>query len=264
MEDDDTGNVILIQETEEKKTVFRLAYEQAERKNESHSAVFYDYDITSGPIRGDGSAGNKYVVNATKQGINSDVNYEVAGEGEDKKQMFGFGNSNKTINTGRGDEAVNQSGGNYGGCFYNIVDGIDGDSVRWSGGITGPKLFGTGDKDSTGENHVAGKTIHNGYSLEFKGEGDTYTLTAVRDENKAIVSTAKDLDRFGYNRPNWDNTKTIWTNNFWPMDGEKGVDPKFGGPTRVMSQGNEGNVLTKDFPLSDIPYIEGGDRKSVV
>lgn len=263
VEDDDTGNVILIQETEEKKTVFRLAYEQAERKNESHSAVFYDYDITSGPIRGDGSAGNKYVVNATKQGINSDVNYEVAGEGEDKKQMFGFGNSNKTINTGRGDEAVNQSGGNYGGCFYNIVDGIDGDSVRWSGGITGPKLFGTGDKDSTGENHVAGKTIHNGYSLEFKGEGDTYTLTAVRDPSNAIVSTAKDLDRFGYNRPNWNNTKTIWTNNFWPMDGKKGVDPQFGGPTRVESRNDEGNVLTKDFPLSDIPYVEGGERNPV-
>ncbi len=47
------------------------------------------------------------------------------------------------------------------------------------------------------------------------------------------------------------------------MDGKKGVDPQFGGPTRVESRNDEGNVLTKDFPLSDIPYVEGGERNPV-
>ena len=251
VEDDGTGNVILIQETEEKKTVFRLAYEQAKRDNESHSAVFYDYDITDGTVSGgNGTEGNPYIVNSNKQGINSASN---AGTGA----RYAFGNANtgngwdKTVDkthmgvtweTLTGSQTPNVANSNNpSGCTFGIVDGLEGDSVRWSSGMTGPKLFGTGDKYGAGENYVAGKTIHNGYSLEFKGEGDTYTLTAVKKSGATVLS---DLEMFGYNRDNWNHTRKIFSNEFWPLDGETDcMDRKFGGTTFLKS--------SDPFPKSD-------------
>ncbi len=243
VEDDNTGNVILIQETEEKKTVFRLAYEQAQRDNELHSAVFYDYDITDGTVSGgNGTEGNPYIVNSNKQGINSASN---AGTGA----RYAFGNANtgngwdgKDYKVSWGSQTPNvANSNNLSGCTFGIVDGIEGDSVRWSSGMTGPKLFGTGDKYGAGENYVAGKTIHNGYSLEFKGEGDTYTLTAVKKGGATVLS---DLEMFGYNRDNWNHTRKIFSNEFWPLDGETDcMDRKFGGTTLLKS--------SDPFPMSD-------------
>ncbi len=265
VEDDGTGNVILIQETEEKKTVFRLAYEQAERKNESHSAVFYDYDITDETVSGgNGTKDDPYIVNSNKQGINSESN---AGTGA----RYAFGNANtgngwdKTVDkthmgvtweTLTGSQTPNVANSNNpSGCTFGIVDGLEGDSVRWSSGMTGPKLFGTGDKYGAGENYVAGKTIHNGYSLEFKGEGDTYTLTAVKKGKDTVLSG---LERFGHTRPNYNNTKKIFSNEFWPLDGETDcMDRKFGGTTFLKSA--EGVVFPKsDFGTDHNPHPSFG------
>ena len=254
VEDDGTGNVILIQETEEKKTVFRLAYEQAQRDNELHSAVFYDYDITDGTESGgSGTEEYPYIVNSNKQGINSASN---AGTGA----RYAFGNANtgngwdgKDYKVSWGSQTPNvANSNNLSGCTFGIVDGIEGDSVRWSSGMTGPKLFGTGDKYGAGENYVAGKTIHNGYSLEFKGEGDTYTLTAVKKSGATVLS---ELERFKYNRDNWNYTKKIFSNEFWPLDGETDrADKKFGKTTYLKS--TDGTVFpSSDFQDDHNPYF---------
>lgn len=80
-----------------------------------------------------------------------------------------------------------------------MVSGIEEDgNVEFN--VSAPKVFGTEPQ--------TGKTQYDDYSLDFKCDGDTYTLSAVRGTAMA------DLEKFGH-----PGTHTnIWTNNFWPMD----------------------------------------------
>lgn len=236
-------NVILIQETEAGRTMIRLVYDQkVHAENATHKAMFYDYDITDGV-----NSVNK--VSVTKKGINSNV------EG---KNVLGFGNGPGVLATGLGtnkgtdEKFINQANLEslvYKGCSFGLVSGMDGGhDVTFGNGVTGPSLFGTTGKD------VKGKTIIDGYSLEFKGEGDTYTMTAVKKDG---VMVRDDLDRLGRSRLNWNKTKATWSNEFWPLDKENAVDPKFGAREDLSTVEVNGNG---NYNLPDSDF--GGDHNA--
>ncbi len=232
------GNVILIQETAAGQTMLRLVYDQkVHKENATHDVTFYDYDITKGVIK---EGEDKGKVDAWRQGINSEDNVKgIATTDEEKSRVLGFGNGPGVVDTGLGDnkgsdgryinQATTAAKGDlveYNGCSFGLVSGMKGDhDVEFGNGVKGPSLFGT-----TAEG-VKGKTVINGYSLEFKGEGDTYTMTTVKDASKTVV--LENLDKLGYIRDAWHKegtpaTRKLFSNEFWPLDNETGTDPKFG------------------------------------
>lgn len=220
------NGVILIQETEAGRTALRLVYDQKKHKDSaSHSVMFYDYDVTEGVIT---EGANKDKVNVEKKGINGN------GQTADNHGL-GFGNGPGVLGTGLGANTgtdgkkinmANSTSDVYRGCSFGLVSSMNGDNdVTFGNGVTGPSLFGTTSKG------VTGKTLIDGYSLKFKGEGDTYTMTAVTKkdpETKSDISVLDDLDRLQHIMFGYKKKSVIWSNEFWPLDKENAVDPKFG------------------------------------
>lgn len=192
----------------DQKTVIRLVYD-TKQDTYNNSAVFYDYDISNGGYR---TSGNAKIIDTGEAGINSTANC-----GETPK--YAFGNSNAGTNFGtniwNGNELNKNNGKGYKGCTFGLVSGIEEDgNVEFN--VSAPKVFGTEPQ--------TGKTQYDDYSLDFKCDGDTYTLSAVRGTAMA------DLEKFGH-----PGTHTnIWTNNFWPMDDA----PSWGAEGHDMKSGN--------------------------
>ena len=95
-------------------------------------------------------------------------------------------------------------------------------------GVVGPTLFGNAE--------VKGKTIYSGdnNTVTFNREGDTYTLTAAT----AGGNTTEDLHYFKYQMSNWNNTRTLYSNEFWLLDNvpeQNRKDTLFGDPNDVKS-----------------------------
>ena len=63
--------------------------------------------------------------------------------------------------------------------------------------------------------------------MQFNRSGDTYTLTAVNGANLNGLEKFTKLTQYSSGEAFWGN-KTIWTNNFWPMDREHNKDPHSG------------------------------------
>ena len=198
-------NTILIKED----TVIRLVANQTKSEYEN-AATFYDYDITDdGETTWDGTNGS--------HGINSSSNY--AGSGA--KLAFG----NKNTGTSLGGETWSDSQGatntlnayNRGsldGCTFGLVTGLDTDGhIIYANDVNAPNLFDDG--------AAKGKTIYDGWSLNFKRVGDTYTLSSVSGENATKV---EGLEYFNNPVTNGTPYTHIWTNNFWPMDKNAGTD----------------------------------------
>ena len=207
-------NVILIQQEGTENTILRLIYSPTEHTKD-YGAVFYDYDVSDG-LRSDG------MIDVAGKGINSKGNYA-----DDGRAKLGFGNGEGVLKTGLGDESwggntLNKSNANgFNGCTFGMVSRIGaGDTLIFDSTIDAPALFG--DEAATGKSTVKG------HSLRFNQEGDTYTLTAVTGTGTS------GLESFWLKRPNWNNTKTIYSNGFWPMDDMKteGKDPQFGLSTK--------------------------------
>lgn len=208
---DEDKNAILITDG----SVIRLVYAPTTGSH-TNAANFYDYDITE-----DGTHTHK---NGNAQGINNPENYENYTSGDAK---FAFGNAN----TGTGldtqsweGNTLNKANTNnkFQGCTYGIVSGLDEDRhLIYSEGIAAPNLFNEG--------AAKGKTSYeNGqYSLQFNRSGDTYTLTAVNGADLEGLEKFTKLTQYSNGDKFWNN-KTIWTNNFWPMDGEHNKDPHTG------------------------------------
>ena len=115
-----------------------------------------------------------------------------------------------------------------------MVNSVTQDGPVYTAGLTDPGLFT--------DKAVSGKENVSGYSLSFNQEGDTYTLSSVKDENGN--NTVDDLEKFKdiYDaKPPWSpNHKVIYSNNFWPLDklqyagkdinlGQKGVEYRITG-----------------------------------
>lgn len=103
--------------------------------------------------------------------------------------------------------------------------GLSNGVIQYADGIAAPKLFDDGNAN--------GKTSYDSgqYTLAFDRDGDTYTLASVGG-----TSSANHLQTFT-GRWNWNNTRKIWSNHFWPMDNVTGKDPHTGAP------GNTGTYI---------------------
>lgn len=210
------------------KTVLCLVY-TPKSGSYTNSTTFYDYDITNGNL------------NSQQQGINSVDNYSGSGE------KFAFGNAN----CGTGMDGAKHDGyymnqysvpgyaddlapqANY-GCNFGLVTKLDTNGkLKYADGVIAPYLFNDGSAE--------GKYTYEGSKLTFSREGDIYTLSSAALNNGQTISN---LDRF--NNPTgikWDGSAithtSIFTNNFWPMDGTTNrKDPKFGGDDRPIVNGS--------------------------
>ena len=236
---DEDKNAILITDG----SVIRLVYAPTTGSH-TNAANFYDYDITE-----DGTHTHK---NGNAQGINNPENYENYTSGDAK---FAFGNAN----TGTGldtqsweGNTLNKANTNnkFQGCTYGIVSGLDEDRhLIYSEGIAAPNLFNEG--------AAKGKTSYeNGqYSLQFNRSGDTYTLTAVNGADLEGLEKFTKLTHYSDGEPFYEN-KTIWTNNFWPMDGKHNTDPHTGTYDESKRETFTGIYGGSTYPPSDdsIPH----------
>ena len=220
----ENNTTILIKEN----TVLRLVFDPT-TANYNNTANFYDYDITDdGRTTWDSTNG--------QHGINSDSNYTESGA------KFAFGNANTGTAlqneswNGNTLNQYNRSGNGYQGCTFGLVTGLDSSgNIQYAPGVNAPKLFNDGD--------ATGKRTITDYSLNFNRSGDTYTLSSVGG------AELTGLEYFNHPVTGTTVYDHIWTNNFWPMDGNPGKDGLTGNyMDRGKYVGFDGNQL---YPPSD-------------
>lgn len=94
-------------------------------------------------------------------------------------------------------------------CLYGLVKGIDAHgNLVFQDSVTHEALFN--------EAALANKTSFDDYEAVFYQNGNISVLKAVTNGNGVRVLDNLDLL---WNRPNWNNTITMWSNSFWPLDG---------------------------------------------
>lgn len=239
-------------------SVIRLVY-NATHKTHSNPVDFYDYNISDGNIytsaadawnqtnpQATSSQTNtkKWYANTVRKGINDPVNYTGSGA------KLGFGNSVNatTMETERwnGMPLNTANSNSYGTCTFGLTTGTvmqDGEEyVQYNTGVAAPKLF---NEQGGADSEITGKKTHvDEYQLLFDQQGDSYVLQSVK-QNQGGRIVADGLSNLQY-RQNWNKTKKIWTNNFWPMDDSS-------------SHGTDGN----DLIFGDITSTIYGNRRSV-
>lgn len=220
-------------------TVIRLVYD-IKNSNFDADTAFYDYDITDGKIYSEAdlsaakrnresapSAQNKWYLYTEQQGINSPQNYP---EGTTNGKLA-FGNSESIAPTGLGNQTcggynINQANGSVqGGGTFGLVTGLTEDGkLIYADGVHVPNLFNEGD--------AAGKTPYTDKQLRFIRQGDTYILSAVKEKGAESLIIGG-LENLSKTRDNWNHTKKLYSNGFWPLDhvasaGTDGHDPLLG------------------------------------
>ncbi|OUO34486.1 hypothetical protein B5F84_06505 [Olsenella sp. An290] len=186
--------------------VIRLVADQTE-SNYNNAATFYDYDITNdGRNTWDGTNG--------AHGINSNSNYQGTGA----KLAFGNANTGTGLDTQswNGNTLNKYNNASIEGCTFGLVKGLDDQGhIVYADDISAPKLFDDGS--------AIGKREITNYSLDFNRAGDTYTLSAVSGAGLDNLENFTRLDHYVNGEMFWQN-RVIYTNNFWPMDGNRGTD----------------------------------------
>ena len=214
-----------------KNSTIRMIYKPQEADNAlSQPVTFYDYNITwdgTGTIEN----GIRYVW--TDGGINysQHSNGEATGSGGgwtggNYSNQLAIGLQNNGFYHYRngatlGDLFINRGNGDGFTVVKNMVTGVNED---------GPIYNGLYDKNYFNDNPTDGKAVLKDYTLNFKQEGDTYTLQSVK---KGDIETLSGLDVLSeiYDKwTSWSGDRHIFSNNFWPLDKEtyEGIDPKFG------------------------------------
>lgn len=225
-------NVVYIQDG----TVIRLVY-NTDRAEESFPANFYDYDISGGQD----SAG-RYLTG--RNGINAASNYGTSRNGKrtwgSYCDVLAFGNDNCGTGMSRyrfdelflnkystkwtdSNKETHTIGADQYGCTFGLADSLKDEKIVYNEWLVAPDLFNEGTAN--------GKTIYtNDSSLTFSRVGDTYTLSAA---TVGGVGTINDLQYLFNPSPNGTTTySSIFTNDFWPLDGAaNGTDPLFGKDT---------------------------------
>lgn len=243
-------------------SVIRLVY-AATQNSFSTSAVFYDYDISSGQ-----NASDNWLTGTS--GINSPENYGTSANGlttwNSYRDALAFGNAN----TGTGMANYLFDGGylnkrhqsNTLGCTFGLVTRLKDGKIVYNDYLIVPNLFNDGS--------ATGKTTYEDSTLVFKRVGDTYTLSSA---TAAGLGTISDLEYFFNPSPNSSTVHShIFTNNFWPMDAATNkTDTVFGGTGTLnradrkyygyaSSDGITGKWTSEStaFPISD----DGNDHNS--
>lgn len=228
----DANNVVYIHDG----TVIRLVY-NTDRAEESFPANFYDYDISGGQD----SAG-RYLTG--RNGINAASNYGTSRNGKrtwgSYCDVLAFGNDNCGTGMSRyrfdelflnkystkwtdSNKETHTIGADQYGCTFGLADSLKDEKIVYNEWLVAPNLFNEGTAN--------GKTIYtNDSSLTFSRVGDTYTLSAA---TVGGVGTISDLQYLFNPSPSSTTTYgTIFTNDFWPLDGAtNGADPLFGKDT---------------------------------
>lgn len=231
----DANNVVYIHDG----TVIRLVY-NTDRAEESFPANFYDYDISGGQD----SAG-RYLTG--RNGINAASNYGTSRNGKrtwgSYCDVLAFGNDNCGTGMSRykfnelflnkystkwtdSNKETHEIGADQYGCTFGLADSLKDEKIVYNEWLVAPNLFNEGTAN--------GKTIYtNDSSLTFSRVGDTYTLSAA---TVGGVGTISDLQYLFNPSPSSTTTYgTIFTNDFWPLDGAtNGADPLFGKDTPVF------------------------------
>lgn len=231
-------------------TVIKLVYKETTSTFISN-ANFYDYDISLGASKyktnSTTNSFNKYNVVKNAQGINSDGNYNFS---SNVTNRLAFGNAN--TGTGLHTRYLGTNNTTYINQAYKY--GIPGKSGAWPvinivgdklnnnghlnyiNNVIAPNLFEEG--DATGKNNI------NGGKLQFKRNGDTYTLTNVSGGGLS----ASNLDKFNhpsYKYGNYEKIHTdIYTNNFWPLDNTQHNDGLSG---KITGRTDEGSYYTGKY-----------------
>lgn len=186
--------------------VIRLIADQTE-SNYNNPATFYDYDITNdGRITWDETNG--------AHGINSNSNYQGTGT----KLAFGNANTGTGLDnqTWNGNTLNKYNNASIEGCTFGLVKGLDDQGhIVYADGVSAPNLFDDGS--------AIGKREITNYSLDFNRAGDTYTLSAVSGTGLDNLENFTRLDQYIDGTKFWQG-RVIYTNNFWPMDSNTGVD----------------------------------------
>ena len=241
-------------------SVIRLIYEEAEDDSIDIDTNFYDYDITDGTIYKDSSLTSTYeygeaqssdskYVKTYAYGINSLEN--CGGKSIYRRYAFGNGNTGVGAQWNNSNGHYNQADNNsFLGCHFGIVKGYDAENNRiiYNSNIDVPHIF---DDEDEGEVVIGKTSYENQFQLNFKRVGNTYTLRQVKHNNEIVLD---DLDYFKEVRPNWNQTREIQSNAFWPLDkvpsaGGKGNDPMMGGTNNSLAYVSNGTP--HEFPKSD-------------
>lgn len=215
--------------TLKKDTTLRLVYDPvAVDDNLVRNVTFYDYDVTDGKIYKDENCTiedpNGGYLNTNNQGINSASNYNG-------------GNEWNRLAVGMSSTWVDHS--------YHNATAANGVLLNWAGdgladsakkgivagiGENGPIYNGVADAGLFNNDPKTGKTVLNDYKLHFDQVGDTYTLSSV-SKNGATVLSGLETFREIWDKPG--ENRHIFSNNFWPLDGERheNQDPLLGGST---------------------------------
>ncbi len=233
-----------------KDTTVRLVYNPLSHGSSlAQDVTFYDYDVTDGKrynANGQEDPNGNYL-NTTDKGINSDSNYK--GGNEFNRLAVGMNSTwvdhkyhNAKSQNGNG-VILNWSGGLADDAKKGIVTGINADGPIYNG-VDAPQLFN--------DIPQIGKTVIDGYQLHFSQVGDTYTLSSVTNSlGSTVLSNLETL------REIWDGktdgkARHIFSNNFWPLDGEQDAkDPLLGGSTAYKVKKVHTNTGTKDVSPSD-------------
>lgn len=207
-----------------KDTTIRFVYNPVTQDDALvRDVTFYDYDVTDGKTynaNGQEDPNGKYL-NTTNQGINSGSNYS----GGDTSNRLAVGQVDTFVDhsygkaTGKNGVALNGRGTSADVAKKGIVKEFDEKSGPVYDGVFDPGLFTDDPK--------TGKTILQDYNLVFDQNGDTYTLTSVTKDDGTVAEDNLDYLTDVYDASN----RQIFSNNFWPLDGEKhnNQDPLIGG-----------------------------------
>ena len=230
-------------------TVIRLIYDCA-NTSQPLPATFYDYDITNGK-----NSDGLWMTGTA--GINQEGNYSTSRNGQRTWRswcdVLAFGNAN--TGTGMANYKydgiyLNRHSGQNDGCAFGLAKSLSDGKIVYNEWIVAPSLFNDGT--------ATGKHTYEGSSLTFSQVGDTYTLSSATVGGKTINGLQEFFNPSPYKGK---AHKTIYTNDFWPLDTIYNADPHTGGYGSTVQytgfENKDGNndtnrtALIGSFPDSD-------------
>ena len=230
-------------------TVIRLIYDCA-NTSQPLPATFYDYDITNGK-----NSDGLWMTGIA--GINQEGNYSTSRNGQRTWRswcdVLAFGNAN--TGTGMANYKydgiyLNRHSGQNDGCAFGLAKSLSDGKIVYNEWIVAPSLFNDGT--------ATGKHTYEGSSLTFSQVGDTYTLSSATVGGKTINGLQEFFNPSPYKGK---AHKTIYTNDFWPLDTIYNADPHTGGYGSTVQyagfENKDGNndtnwtALIGSFPDSD-------------
>ena len=230
-------------------TVIRLIYDCA-NTSQPLPATFYDYDITNGK-----NSDGLWMTGTA--GINQEGNYSTSRNGQRTWRswcdVLAFGNAN--TGTGMANYKydgiyLNRHSGQNDGCAFGLTKSLSDGKIVYNEWIVAPSLFNDGT--------ATGKHTYEGSSLTFSQVGDTYTLSSATVGGNTINGLQEFFNPSPYKGK---AHKTIYTNDFWPLDTIYNADPHTGGYGSTVQytgfENKDGNndtnrtALIGSFPDSD-------------